>query len=596
MKRIQNKLLIAFMVISIIPMLVMGYYSYYLASKAAQENINQASLDFVKQINKTMENKVERVNKNLDIIFNSRSFQQILLETDFNKMDGNAYTLSIELDQWLYSIFYGDEDIDAVYVYNSIGQYNYNGSIKEMNSIRQSEAFQQIQNGNGKTVWVSNQLTELCIDPKNPRKFLLGRVIKDTNYKRNLNVVGTVCIVLNENFTRGIYGDIDKDAETGPAVMISDEKGQILMQNSHNDMKSLSEYPFGEKVLNHDSGYTTEKMDNKQFMTVYCTSGLNGWKIVSTMPFEQYLDKMKPIGWLTICMVVLCLLVINIVSFFTARRISYPMSQLLNATKKVRMKDFTVNVPVRSDDEMGELTAGFNQMVNDLNDLFNKAVEEGEAKRKAQIRALQYQINPHFMYNTLGTISLLASKYNVDIVSDMVAVLSRLLRNSISQADKLITIEDEVRNAKDYLYLMQIRYNNRICIECNVDCNILSYRVPGMLLQPLIENALMHGLSGKLNEDRGEPKIVLSVFEQENKIIFKIYDNGRGMSEEQVHKIFENKTGTIESAAVHIGIKNIHDRIRLYFGKDYGLEVDSIEGEYTLIRVVLPCIVEEHEL
>ena len=600
MKRIQNKLLAAFVVISIIPILIMGYYSYTVSSKSTQKSNNQASLDLVEQFNKTLENKAEKVNKYLDIIFNSRTFQIILFEKDFTIMDQDAYTLNLEMQQWLHSIFYGDTDIQSVYVYNKSGQFNYSGSLKTMEDLKVSKAIEDIKAANGNIRWINVGNGDIKFNPsteqKETERLIVGRVIKDTTYKKNLQPLGTVCIVLNDNFLKGIYNDVENDEENSSSVIISDAKGQVLTQNFSQNMKELSQYSFGEDILKKDNGHITSEIEGKQYLITYYTSVLNGWKTVNMVSFDQYAMRMKTIGWLTVVMAFLCFLLINIASFITAKKISYPIHQLLKATKKVRAKDFDVTVPVRSNDEIGELTTGFNLMVEDLNHLFNKVVEEEEGKRRAQIRALQYQINPHFLYNTLGTISLIAAKYDVEVISEMVGVLSCLLRNSLSQADKLITVEDEIKNAKDYLYLMQIRYNNRIHVEYNIDENILVYRVPGMILQPLIENALMHGLSGKLNQGEEEAKIIFNINKAEDKIVMEICDNGRGMTEEQAKKVFEDKTGTIENAAVHIGIKNIHERIRLYFGKDYGLWVDSIEGEYTRVRIELPMILRETQI
>ena len=228
-------------------------------------------------------------------------------------------------------------------------------------------------------------------------------------------------------------------------------------------------------------------------------------------------------------------------------------------------------------------------MSQDLKKLFAAVIEEEKKKRNAEIRALQYKINPHFLYNTLASIRFLALKQNSNEVSDIILLLGKLLKNTISKDSFLIPVCEEIQNIKDYLSIEQLCYDNRIKIGYNIDDSVLSYKLPLMLLEPIVENAIMHGLNERINNNQA-PEILISAFEQNDYICFEVRDNGIGMTKEQIDNILYDQADESKYRGVHIGIKNTYNRIISHFGNRYGITITSEPGSYTIVKLKLPKI------
>jgi two-component system, sensor histidine kinase YesM len=272
-----------------------------------------------------------------------------------------------------------------------------------------------------------------------------------------------------------------------------------------------------------------------------------------------------------------------------------PINIIVKAMRNVADGDLDTHIRVLTGNEIQRLSEGFNLMVSKLKTLMDENFEEGLRRKEAELDALQAQINPHFLYNTLESINwgamMLTNGPNK--VSDMVTALSDLLRLSINKGKEIVTIEEEVNHVKSYLLIQQERYNEKFDVEWQIDENVYKYKTIKLILQPLVENAIYHGL--ETCAGKGIIKIMGKIVENSIKIV--ITDNGIGMSTE----ILDNIQRSLENNALKennnrsIGLKNVNDRIQLYFGKKYGLKVFSEEGKGTTIEIYLP-LYEDIEL
>ena len=239
---------------------------------------------------------------------------------------------------------------------------------------------------------------------------------------------------------------------------------------------------------------------------------------------------------------------------------------------------------VKGTREVGELSASFGHMVVRIQQLMATVREEEINLRKTELKALQAQINPHFLYNTLDSIAWMCERgKNADAVQ-MVHALARLFRISISKGHELIPIAREIEHAESYLQIQKYRYKNQFTYHFQVDPACTEYLCNKITLQPIIENAITHGLD--LLVDEGH--IDVEVLQDGEDILFKVTDNGVGMEPEQVRAIFRREPGD----RTGIGIKNVNDRLRIYFGEGYGLTIDSVPDEGTTVTVRMPRVKE----
>ena len=242
---------------------------------------------------------------------------------------------------------------------------------------------------------------------------------------------------------------------------------------------------------------------------------------------------------------------------------------------------------IPSKNEIGSLTTSFNVMTHRIEELMEQNVHEQEQKRKSELKALQSQINPHFLYNTLDSIIWMAEgKKNEDVVL-MTASLARLLRQSISNEDETVSIGQEIQYAKSYLTIQKMRYKDKLEFEIQVDPSINSVHIVKLVLQPLIENAIYHGL--KYKESKG--MILVKGYPKGQNAVLEITDDGVGMEQETLEHIFEKHKVNYHSNGV--GVYNVQQRLSLYYGKDYGLSYQSEKGSGTTVTIVIPMLQEE---
>lgn len=323
--------------------------------------------------------------------------------------------------------------------------------------------------------------------------------------------------------------------------------------------------------------------------TIYSVKTLEDgyWKVVGVSYTDELIgDKlagMMKTMWISVSV---CIILSLIVIFVFIRKVTNPVKDLTDA-----MKEFEQNATefkyhkVDGIYEVRLLSESFEHMVLRIQWLMEKVKKEEITLRKTELKALQTQINPHFLYNTLDSIQWMCEQGEMDRAVLMVSALAKLFRISISKGQELIPIEKELQHAENYLVIQSFRYKNQFTYRFDVNPEILCCYCNKITLQPIIENAIIHGLDGLCDE--GE--IVVRAEEDGDDILFTVSDNGIGMTKEQCKKILEHDS----SDNFGIGIKNVNDRIQIYFGKEYGLHIESELDEGTVISIRFPKLTEE---
>ncbi|PRX71214.1 histidine kinase/DNA gyrase B/HSP90-like ATPase [Cohnella sp. SGD-V74] len=270
------------------------------------------------------------------------------------------------------------------------------------------------------------------------------------------------------------------------------------------------------------------------------------------------------------------------ISVFLSFRLTKPIKRLESLMKKVEKGDFDLRVEVESTDEIGKLSRSFNLMIGKIKDLMGQIVEEQEMKRISELKAMQAQIHPHFLYNTLDSIIWMAEMGKMADVVKMTGALAKLFRSSISKGDELVPIEVELEHIQNYLTIQKIRYKNKFTYDIDVDPDILSCKTLKIVLQPLVENAIYHGLK----QQAVIGHISVTGRREEDGIALRVIDDGVGMNEEQLQSLAEKWRHA--EGGKGVGLQNVNHRIRLYFGEIYGLRIESEPEEGTTVTLRLP--------
>jgi sensor histidine kinase YesM len=286
------------------------------------------------------------------------------------------------------------------------------------------------------------------------------------------------------------------------------------------------------------------------------------------------------------------LLLCFVYAFWLARSITHPIANLVNAALQVSRGNLDVIPPkAQQNDEIGILTRSFRHMLSYLKELIIKNQEMMEKDRivkDLEIKALQSQINPHFLFNTLNVLSKSALFEGAAKTSDLIVSMSNLLRYNLRKLDTPVTLRDEVEQAKEYFSIQQARFSDRVLFKINVDEGLLDLPIPCLTLQPILENAFMHGVEGM----ESGAYIHLDIFSEGNTAVISISDNGVGMSEETRYSLLHFSSGfasvSQNGQSTGLGSRNVYRRLQLFYNQDDLLSIDSKEGEGTTVTIRLP--------
>lgn len=366
-------------------------------------------------------------------------------------------------------------------------------------------------------------------------------------------------------------------------VFLLDQDGNVVYHPQQQQLYNELQTENIDLVMNTDKETLMDGSgDNARIYTI-SRSEKTGWTVVGCTNVAELLKDSKKARSIYVLVAAILVVVALVLSNFIARNITRPLQQLRDSMARVQEGDFgTAEVEVTSRNEVGSLTRSFNVMTSRIQELMKQNIYEQQQKRKSELKALQSQINPHFLYNTLDSIIWMAEGKKNEEVVVMTASLARLLRQSISNEEEQVPIGQEVEYARSYLTIQKMRYKDKLEFQIQVDAQIMRVPIIKLVLQPLIENAIYHGLKYK----EGKGLLIVRGYREGENAVLQIKDNGAGMDEQTLSHIFEKHKVNYRSNGV--GVYNVQKRLQLYYGMDYGITYSSKQGEGTTASIVIP--------
>lgn len=366
-------------------------------------------------------------------------------------------------------------------------------------------------------------------------------------------------------------------------AFILDAKGNIVYHPQQQQLYNELQTENISLIMDTDEDTVLTGTGNDGKLYSISRSEKTGWTVVDCTNVKELLSKSRQAQSVYVLTAIILVIVALLFSRFMARSITLPIQKLRDSMKKVQEGDFSVSdVVVDSKNEIGSLTKSFDVMTHRIHELMEQNVHEQEEKRKSELKALQSQINPHFLYNTLDSIIWMAEgKKNEEVVL-MTASLARLLRQSISNEDEVVPIANEVEYARGYLTIQKMRYKDKLEFQIDVDPSILHIPLIKLVLQPIIENAIYHGL--KYKESKG--LLIIKGFPKDGNAVLQVIDDGVGMDEETLAHIYDRHKVNYHSNGV--GVYNVQKRLKLYYGEDYGITYESVVGKGTTATITIP--------
>ena len=366
-------------------------------------------------------------------------------------------------------------------------------------------------------------------------------------------------------------------------AFILDAKGNIVYHPQQQQLYNELQTENISLIMDTDEDTVLTGTGNDGKLYSISRSEKTGWTVVDCTNVKELLSKSRQAQSVYVLTAIILVIVALLFSRFMARSITLPIQKLRDSMKKVQEGDFSVSdVVVDSKNEIGSLTKSFDVMTHRIHELMEQNVHEQEEKRKSELKALQSQINPHFLYNTLDSIIWMAEgKKNEEVVL-MTASLARLLRQSISNEDEVVPIANEVEYARGYLTIQKMRYKDKLEFQIEVDSSILYIPLIKLVLQPIIENAIYHGL--KYKESKG--LLIVKGFMKDGNAVLQVIDDGVGMDEETLAHIYDKHKVNYHSNGG--GVYTVQKRLKLYYGEVYGITYTSELGKGTTATITIP--------
>lgn len=325
------------------------------------------------------------------------------------------------------------------------------------------------------------------------------------------------------------------------------------------------------------------KLDENQALIWNSRAGNGQFFLLGTVYLDMIIKNIQTITFVTVGIGLASFIFCIILSIVITKSITRPIRSIVKAMQKVKAGNFNVTVAVNSRDEIGFMATRFNDMLRKINELFSINLEKQDRLRLAEIQALQSQINPHFLYNTLDSIKWLAKLNGIKEIEVIVIQLGKLLKNSINNQNEMVTVRESLEVIESYLTIQKIRYSGRFEVNLAIDSQILDYYVPRLVIQPVVENAIIHGLAKKIEPGR----LDLKASQAGTDIVIEVIDNGVGIDKARLEQI-KGELGYDQKKAENIGTHNVNRRIKLYYGEKYGISIYSEMGKGTRVVIIMP--------
>ncbi|MCA0990705.1 cache domain-containing sensor histidine kinase [Pseudalkalibacillus hwajinpoensis] len=575
----RRKMLIAFLVFVLVPLLVLGIVSYQISSATLKNNISEQTIQTLKAIDRNLMNAVSQVNVFSDYVMVTGEIQNYL-ETN------NTFSV-IDLynnQQSIGGLMYGNAQIDDFILYSKDGQQLHlrNSSVPEFESFVNSPFYGGIIEQKGRPVWLSPTDNQEWTSDERP-VLTQGRVIKDIQTLEDLGY-----LVMNLNIR--LFDDIFAQVSMIPSEeFLVDQTGKIIYSADHKRIGSDLGIDFPSFEVGEGGYILTDWEEHKSLVTYipsqFKTMNADKLILVSVKPWDVLASEIFHIRNTTILLSVVAILIALSFNLLYLRRVSKFIQESLTSMKKIEQGSLYVQMKSFKLKELKDISTGFNNMVARMRGLIEDVKQEQIYKREAQFQVLQEQINPHFLYNTLESINALAAMNGQKEISKITINLGKLLRISIN-GDYEVMVQEEVRHVVSYLEIQKIRYDHAFQFQVFIAEDLKKAYVLKLILQPLVENSILHAF------ESGKTGIITIKGEiHEGKGVIEVRDNGKGIPVD----ILESLNGASKEKLGH-GMMNVHKRLQLYYGKAYGLTVcsDSIHG--TIIKMKFPLKGEKDEI
>lgn len=566
--KIRNKITITFSIMIFLFVALISYFSYHHSTNIITEKSIVYTLAILEKISNNIDLNLRQIDMtSLIITSNTKvlNFLEYGRSTLLNDDDFDNFIVETEL----FDVMYSRKDIESIFLFDKAGnQWNTVSVRIDMNF---HELYEKSEAHEGKMVFLDTDIPTGAITA--------ARLVRNMS----IEPVGLLMINIKESSIKEVF-----------FRGIEEMKGEVYVINEDNLVLSSTDSSFTGSILdkeitdnfNDASGYVIEKIKGEKHIIIYYPSNYNQWKYIAVIPLSAITSETVYIGKISIVAFCVTVILFILITYIVVSGITVPITNITQYMREAKIKEWSPKMNYVGNDEIAYLSAAFNEMVDRINNLIDELYEQDIRQKNHELQALQAQINPHFLYNTLEIVNCMALLRNAPEIGNMVKTLASIMRYSISFKEVIVPIEMEMQHLRNYMFIQTERDKDRLSVEYNIDERIHDSPILKLTLQPIAENAVIHAFKGI--QSNNTITITGSIIDERIRIC--IIDNGVGMDKKAISRLLNSDAEYFSQDNAHagIGVGNVNRRLKLTFGGDYGLKVLSEVGKGTTVEVWLP--------
>jgi len=614
--KISTKITLFYFVLFALTLVISIFFYQRMHYEVMSSKIEQVSKQTLYSINSNFNSIIENVNNYSRMIVANTQVRNIL-RRDYGKYPQNKPNQISkdleEMEMYLKQLMYEAPEISSIYLYDNYGDRYFVDKrlLKKINEETQDKTpsgdsseydNQKNEKDENNEMWPKNRSRRIDkvswynrVVEKNGAYILLlnaGGVFEatpDNNFVSlirlirdidSMEPIGIMVVNIPDKAFIDVYKEIFNEMDTdGAEFVLLDEDNRSIVSNPSMEQSRIDDLISKFSGLEYHSKIIS--IDKKDYLQSFIRLNRYNWKFISLIPFEQMSNESSDLRLIAMLIIIINGIMLFIGSVAISRMITTPIKKLIKSMKGIEKKDFKMVNVKTGNDEIGKLKDCYNLMVSEIQNLLHQTMEEQRIKRKAELNVLQEQVKPHFLYNTIDALGYLALSGKNEELYEALEALGSYYRTSLSKGKEIITLREEVDIIKAYLTLQKLRYGNIFTVNYGIDKRVYEYKTLKLVLQPLVENSLYHGIKPK-----GEMgHIEVSIRLENESIVISVEDDGIGMSEEELLALTKDK---IDSNSSSFGLKGTIKRLQIFYGVENIYKIESRKRYGTKVTITIP--------
>jgi len=593
-RSLKNKAFVFLILFGILPLLISGIIINILTSKLlvqkmnymAEQTIDKLSLLVSKDLQGFIDITIySSQNKDLNNLINKKLYNDLQKQEVFFGIRNQLFSkILIRRSDYPYHYIlitkYG-------YIFTNFSYINENDSELLSDKLSKNYWYNLLSYSRTQKILITSEINYLS--PRfEPQLYICSNIVHE------MEPIGILLIGIDKYYISKLLENVRMSEQSSIYIL---NKNECLVEGEDN---FIPFYKLPSDIIDKLYNSQTTLLDyringEKEFVTfkdLYIGGVEDNWKIMIITPAKDIIKDVNYINYIIIGMLLLSFLAVVFLTFLINKQIINPVLRLNDFAREVKEGNLDVRITSARQDEIGKLTLVFNRMVENIKQYIANIKEQEIIKRQFEISVLQSQINPHFIRNTLNIVRWMSEMMGITSISKAIVSIVGLINYNYDITSSTVSVRKEIKYLEEYIYLQKLRFQNKFTSKIEIDDEILDCRILKLVLQPIVENAIIHGFGKKI----GLGKLLIKGQKLDSKLVFVISDDGIGMTKDKIKKILQAEKALSESISIHkIGLANVQQRIKLNYGNDYGIDIKSEVNIGTEVTIMIPYILKDEQ-